>query len=53
MRFRRFLVYPGVLTLLIVAQAALEAHGQERNTALGPAEWVSLGRKVDDLVRAN
>ena len=51
MRYRRFLICPVILTLLIVGQTAFEARGQERDTAPGPTEWVSLRRKIDDMVR--
>ena len=50
MRYRRFLTCRIVFIVLIVAQTAFEAHGQERDTALRRTDWVSLGRKLDDLV---
>ena len=43
MRYRRFLTCRIVFIVLIVAQTAFEAHGQERDTALRRTDWVSLG----------
>ena len=51
MRHRRLLIFPSVLSSLILVHSAHVAGGQDTDAAGGQNEWSSLRHKIDDLVR--
>lgn len=48
---RQQFVFPCVLALIIVAEGALGARGQDRAQATNKSEWTTIRQKVHDLVR--